>query len=82
VVAHWDISNGDLRFVRAADALGTSWDTPVIVESAGTVGRFASMTVVDGQPGIAHFDETNGDLKFARPAMPASFTVDWIALEP
>ena len=65
-ISYYDVTNGDLKYVRATDASGTTWGTPVVVASTGDVGSHASMVVVDGNPAISYYDLTNGDLKFVR----------------
>lgn len=57
--------NRDLKYVRASDASGASWGTPVTVDSAGLVGRYTSLLVVSENPAISYWDETNSDLKYA-----------------
>jgi len=61
------VTNYDLKYVRASDAAGSSWGTPVTVESSGDVGEYASLAVVAGRPAIAYYDDTNRDLRFAIP---------------
>jgi hypothetical protein len=58
--------NYDLKYVRASDATGSSWGSPVTVDSAGEVGWYASLAVVEKHPAIAYFDATNHDLKYVR----------------
>ncbi len=56
----------ELGYVRAVDANGTSWGTPVILDSAGDVGHELSMAIINGVPAISYekdFD-TTGDIKF------------------
>lgn len=65
-VAFLDASNGDLKFIRANDANGTAWGTPITVDSAGNVGAAISMEIIDGQPAITYHDYTNGDLRYIR----------------
>ncbi len=81
-VSYYDFANGDLKHVAAADADGTTWNTPVTVDSAGTVGYHNSLAEVNSSPAIVYYDTTNGDLKFVRHRSPGAFTIHWIALEP
>ena len=60
------IPNYDLKYVRAGDAIGSSWGTPLTVDSAGDVGLYASLAEVEGRPTIAYYDNTNDDLKYVR----------------
>ncbi|MEO6453171.1 MAG: hypothetical protein ABIN97_03820, partial [Ginsengibacter sp.] len=55
---------GYLKYVRATNASGTAWGTPVILDSAGTVGQYSSLQIVNGNPAISYFDATNGNLKY------------------
>jgi hypothetical protein len=62
-----DAPNDNLKYVIAGDAAGTSWETPLTVDSAGVVGKYASLAVVDGRPAIAYYDDApNYDLKYVR----------------
>ncbi len=63
-IALYDATNGDLKFIRATDADGTAWGTPVTVDATGNVGQYTSLQVVNGYPAIAYYDVTNQDLKF------------------
>ncbi|MCC7477414.1 PKD domain-containing protein [bacterium] len=65
-ISYHDADNGDLRFVRAQDATGSSWAAPVTVDSAGVTGRFTSLAVVNGNPAISYYDVDNADLRFVR----------------
>jgi len=58
--------NYDLKYVRASDASGGSWGTPVTVDSAEWVGKNTSLAVVRGNPAISYWDNTNYDLKYVR----------------
>jgi len=73
-ISYYDVTNGDLKYVRATDASGTVWGTPATVSSAGNVGQYTSLAIVNGNPAIAYYDVTNGDLKYVR-AADASGTV-------
>jgi hypothetical protein len=65
-IAHFDNTTFDLRYIRAADANGTTWGSPQILDSIGTVGQYPSLQVVSGFPAISYFDFDNGDLKYIR----------------
>jgi hypothetical protein len=66
-ISYYDVSNGDLRYVRALDPSGASWGTPVTVAGAGiNAGQYTSLVVVNGNPAISYYDVTNGDLKYVR----------------
>jgi len=77
-MAAYDVTRGSLLFVRATDASGTAWGTPVPVDVGGDVGRWISMQIVHGNPAIAYYDLTNADLKYVR-ATDASGTA-WVSL--
>ncbi|MFQ5858216.1 MAG: hypothetical protein ACE5LU_21645, partial [Anaerolineae bacterium] len=34
-ISYYDLTNGDLKYVRATDASGSSWGTPVTLDSTG-----------------------------------------------
>ena len=61
----------NLEFIRANDASGSSWGTPMTLNSTGDVGEYTSLAVVGGYPAISYYDSFYGDLKFI-PATNAS----------
>ena len=66
-VAYFDVTNGDLKFIRATDSSGMAWGAPVVVAGAGSVaGRSISMAVVNGYPAISYHDQTNAQTSFVR----------------
>ena len=65
-ISYYDATNHDLKYVRASDAGGTTWGTPVTVDSPGDVGQYTSLVVVNGNPAISYYDFTNKDLKYVR----------------
>jgi hypothetical protein len=66
-ICYYDVDEDDLMFIRANDSSGTTWGVPVTVDNtAVSVGRFASMAVVNGNPAISYFDDYNLDLRFVR----------------
>ncbi len=58
--------NADLMYVRATDASGTSWGTPLTLDSEGTTGEYCALEVVNGNPALSYFDGTNLDLRYVR----------------
>jgi hypothetical protein len=58
--------NEDLKFIRASDTSGTSWNAPVTVDSAENVGDWTSLCVVNEHPAISYYDWGNKDLKYVR----------------
>ena len=65
-ISYYDVTNGQLKFIRALDANSTTWSTPVTVDASGNVGQYTSLQIVDGFPAISYYDVTNGNLKFVR----------------
>jgi hypothetical protein len=68
VIAYFDVTEGDLEVAKCNDpACAGEDETLSTVDSAGTVGLYASMAVgADGFPVIAYLDVTNGVLKVAK----------------
>ncbi|MCB1186083.1 PKD domain-containing protein [bacterium] len=65
-ISYYDITNDDLKFVRAVDAQGSAWGTPVNVDTGALVGRHTSLEIVDGNPAISYYKQTNADLRYVR----------------
>lgn len=65
-ISYYDATNRNLKYIRANDAEGTSWGTPVIVDAPGDVGQWTSLEIVNGFPAISYYDVTNTNLKYAR----------------
>jgi LPXTG-site transpeptidase (sortase) family protein len=47
-------------------ALSLFWNPPVTADSAGSVGYYSSLAVVNGMPAMSYYDSTNYSLKFVR----------------
>ena len=67
-IAYQDVTLGNLMFIRALDASGSSWGTPQIVDAAGTLGQWLSMTIVDNHPAIAYRYNGTGIVRYVRAA--------------
>ncbi len=65
-IAYYDRTDGDLKFVRAANTSGSAWSVAQKIDSVGNVGWFVSMAIVNGNPAISYYDRSNRSLKFVR----------------
>ena len=74
----YDATTDDLKYVRANDANGTSWGTPVTVASIGDVGQYTSLAVVNGNPAISYYDATNDHLKYVRANNADGTSSSWV----
>jgi len=65
-IAYYDATKSDLKYVRAENTTGTSWGTPRVLDTAGSVGTQPSLAVVNGNPAVSYYDNSNNNLKFVR----------------
>lgn len=65
-ICYLDSSIAALRFVRAQDSTGSSWDAPVTVDSAGSPGFYNSLIIVNGRPAVAYCALGDVELRYAR----------------
>ena len=65
-LSYYEVANGDLKYVRATDANGTSWGAPVTVDSTNDVGQYTSLAVINGNPAISYYYATSTALKYVR----------------
>jgi hypothetical protein len=66
-IAYYDLTNTNLKYVRATNADGTTWGTPQTLDvPTGTLGQYAYLQIINGNPAIAYYDATGFDLKFIR----------------
>jgi hypothetical protein len=66
-VAYYDADNNTLKYVRANDALGTTWGPSVqVVNTTNNIGEYASMAVVNGRPAISFYNNTTNSLRYVR----------------
>ncbi len=64
-ISYYDGQYGDLRYIEALDAAGSSWSIPVVLDGDADVGYHSSLVSLGGKPAVAYYDRTNGSLKFA-----------------
>lgn len=65
---NWD-DNYCLRFIRATDANGDSWSSPITLDTEGSVGHWSWLAVVNGNPAISYEHEipnSISDLRYIR----------------
>lgn len=65
-MSYYDETAGDLKYIRATNAAGSAWGSPITVQSSNFVGEFTSMAIVSGNPAISYYDWTNGNLMYVR----------------
>jgi hypothetical protein len=65
-ISYYDATWEDLMYVRALDADGRNWGTPIRVDVNADVGAFSSLQIVNGSPAISYFDAAVGGLKYVR----------------
>jgi len=63
----WGPGTGNLKYVRATDANGSAWGTPLFLSSdVGDEMYYSSLAVVNGYPAISYHDVVNDVLKYIR----------------
>ncbi len=65
-IATLDDTHKMIRFVRAADAAGTTWGVPVMVNVPALDGSHLTLAVVNGRPAIAYQGFPGNDLMYVR----------------
>jgi len=63
-IVFYDATGQDAVYVRASDATGSSWGTPIALSTDDNVGAGCSLAVVGGYPAAAFQDVTNWNLEF------------------
>ncbi len=65
-ISYADQTSNDLEFVWATDTDGINWDSPVTVDSSGSVGTYTSLMDLNGYPAISYYKAGTGDLKYVK----------------
>lgn len=65
-IAYCEFQNMDLRFIRANDANGLSWNSPQSVATSNAMGTDAKLFIVNGNPAIACNEQVSGAVYFIR----------------
>lgn len=53
-ISYYDVTNTNLKYVRANDEFGISWGEPITIDSVGDAGQYTSLEVVNGCPAISY----------------------------
>lgn len=66
-IAYYDLTHGDLRFIRADDQNGSSWpSSPLTIDGTGSnTGRDCTLALVSGVPAIAYISPNSGEVHYA-----------------
>ncbi len=64
-IAYYDVTDKDLKFAYAANATGSSWNTPLTLASTSNTGKFPCLSVINGRPAISYYGRYN-DLYYIR----------------
>jgi hypothetical protein len=64
-ISYIDETKDNLLYVRAVDASGTVWGTPIVVDTANVRGQ-NKLLIVDGRPAIAYVDSVKDHIKYVR----------------
>jgi hypothetical protein len=65
-IAYYDRRFRQLKFIRANDDDGTSWNHYQLLDQVGDVGHYICLRVIGGKPSISYYSVTDGDLKLVR----------------
>ena len=58
--------NGNLMFIRALAADGSTWNPPITLDPGPNTGLYPSLAIVDGNPAVSYYDDNNDDLMYVR----------------
>jgi hypothetical protein len=67
-ISYYEATGGNVKFVRAADVNGATWNTPQRLDAKGSSGAAASLQMVNGKPAFSYYNISNRDLEFVRAA--------------
>ncbi|HWB01978.1 MAG TPA: choice-of-anchor D domain-containing protein [Verrucomicrobiales bacterium] len=65
-IAYSDSQLSTVKYVRALDADGSAWGTPVTVHAASALGPWVALRVVNGNPAVCYCDRSLFRMIFAR----------------
>ncbi len=64
IISYYDTSNTNLKIVKCSNPSCSTFNTPITIDSAGSVGRDTSITIsTDGNPIISYYAPGFDDLK-------------------
>ena len=66
LISYYDATSGDLKLARNSAADGSGAWTVTTVDSAGDIGQFTALRLINGNAAVSYYDVTNRHLKYAR----------------
>jgi hypothetical protein len=64
-ISYYNGLHGDLRYIQAGDANGSSWGSAVLLdESSNVTGRDTSLIELYGTAAVSYYDQTNAKLRY------------------
>ncbi len=79
-ILYHDATATRLRYIHASNADGTSWGTPLELDSGRETGLYGSLMELNGNPSVTYSDTAFGLLKNLYPIKP--FQINWFSIEP
>lgn len=70
-----EVPRYELIYIRANDKVGSSWGSPIVLDSSTSRGFISHMSLVNGKPAIAYQYRKNADLLYV--AATDSLGVNW-----
>ncbi len=77
IISYSDFSNAVLKVVKCSNPSCSTFNTPIALDSAGSVGFYTSIAIgTDGNPIISYYNDSNGDLKVVKCSNPGCSTAN------
>jgi PKD repeat protein len=65
-ISFYDITNGDLKYVRATNAAGSAWGPVVTIATTNNVGRGTDLVEANGRPAVIYRNSTTNRFYYLR----------------
>jgi hypothetical protein len=64
-ISYYNANNGDIKYIQASNADGSTWYAPVVLTNIESWSEFAFLTIVNGNPAVSFYDVVSG-VKYVR----------------